>query len=311
MSTEDGHMQTDDPTVSVVLPVFNRPHLVRRAIESVLAQTITDIELIVVDDCSTDNTLDVVAEYESDPRLIVHRNDTNLGPAGARNQGIEIARGRYVAFQDSDDRWFPEKLARQLEALKTAPDCRVCCAGALYYAPMQCYYIPDPLRLAPERRTAGDLSIDMLYANSLTPQALLVDRDVFASSGTFNPSLKINEDWELAIRIAQRERFTFVEEPLLVIYRTALSVSSDRIADVEMREFLLQHHAGLYENQPSARAYQQYVIGCLHMEIGTYGAALANFRKAYKTEPNLRRLLQLQRARALSLTVGNTALRSR
>ena len=122
----------DTPTVSVIMPVHNRHDLVRRSIESVLAQNMTDFELLVIDDCSTDKTAEVVEEFCSDPRVHLHRNLKNLGPGGARNLGIDLARSRYIAFQDSDDRWFPEKLALQIAALESNQDRRACYCGALF-----------------------------------------------------------------------------------------------------------------------------------------------------------------------------------
>lgn len=97
------------PTVSVVIPTYNRAHLVGRAIQSVLNQTYQDFEIIVVDDGSTDNTEEVVKSF-NDPRIRYIRHDQNRGGSAARNTGIKMARGEYIAFQDSDDEWLPEKL---------------------------------------------------------------------------------------------------------------------------------------------------------------------------------------------------------
>ncbi|MFI5349687.1 MAG: glycosyltransferase family 2 protein [Elusimicrobiota bacterium] len=100
------------PRVSVIIPVHNRIRLVRRAIASVFAQTFSDFEVVVVDDCSTDGTADALAAWRSDLRLI--RLARNQGPAAARNAGLAAARGELAAFLDSDDVWRPAKLARQI-----------------------------------------------------------------------------------------------------------------------------------------------------------------------------------------------------
>jgi len=105
--------------VSVVLPTFNRADTVGRAIRSVLDQTFTDLELIVVDDGSTDDTVAVLARF-ADPRLRVLRSTVNRGVSAARNKGIEEARGRFIAFEDSDDSWRPQKLQRQIDCLASA-----------------------------------------------------------------------------------------------------------------------------------------------------------------------------------------------
>ena len=291
----------DVPSVSVVLPVYNRRDLVRRAIESVLAQTAGDLELLVIDDCSTDGTPEVVAEYCTDPRVRLHRNTDNLGAAGARNRGIDLARGRYVAFQDSDDRWFPEKLALQLAALRDNPGVRACYCGALYYSAQQCYYIPQDAALDAVGAREGDLSVAVLHENPITPQALLVERTLFDEVGGFDTSLRINEDWELAIRMAQKTRFALVGEPLVVIYRTVNSVSSDLVANIAVRKWLLTQYAGLFADNPAARARQNYIIAGQSLRNRAHDDAVAHFRRSFRDAPSLRCLLQIQRARLYGL----------
>jgi glycosyltransferase involved in cell wall biosynthesis len=296
----------DVPAVSVVLPVHNRQDLVRRSIDSVLAQTMRDFELLVIDDCSTDATAEVVEAYCSDPRVRLHRCATNLGPSGARNQGIELARGRYVAFQDSDDRWFPEKLERQIEALGRYPDRRACFCGALYYAADQSYYIPRKGTLNPESAASGDLSGAVLYSNPTTPQTLVVERALLNEVGGFDKKLRINEDWDLSIRMAQKVRFAFVPEPLVVIYRTADSVSSDRAADTAARERLLTEYAALYAQHPTSRARQNYILGGQSLESRAYREAVQYFGRSFRDAPSVRCLLQIQRARLRALVKAYT-----
>ena len=108
------------PPVSVVIPAYNRAPTIGAAIDSVLRQTFTDFELVVVDDGSTDGTL-TAARAIADPRLRVIAAPQNMGAAGARNLGVAEARGTWIAFQDSDDEWLPEKLAKQMARLATPP----------------------------------------------------------------------------------------------------------------------------------------------------------------------------------------------
>ena len=107
-----------DPTVSVIVPTYNRAHLIARALESVCSQTFTDWECLVVDDASTDNTDEVVRSF-GDPRVQYLRHETNRRGGAARNTGIAAARGEFLAFLDSDDEWVPAKLERQLEVFAT------------------------------------------------------------------------------------------------------------------------------------------------------------------------------------------------
>lgn len=289
------------PTVSVVLPVHNREKLVRRAIESVLAQNMTDFELVVVDDCSADATAAVVEEYCTDPRVQLDRCSENLGPAGARNRGVELSSGNYIAFQDSDDRWFPEKLTQQVSILKKMSDRQACYCGALYYAENQCYYIPRGAAFDLKRAEKGDLSGEVLYGNPTTPQTLMVERHAFDAIGGFDTSLKINEDWDLAIRLAQNVRFAFVADPLVVIYRTDDSVSSDRIADTAARVRLLTEYTTHYAKHPRARARQNYIIGMQSLENGAHKDAVEHLHRSFRDVPTLKCLLQISRARARAL----------
>lgn len=107
------------PIVSVVMPAYNAARFIEEAINSVIAQTVSDWELIVIDDCSTDETFMLASKFsDMDSRIRVLQNDINLGVAKTRNLGIELARGQYVAFIDSDDAWRPEKLYKQLKIIQ-------------------------------------------------------------------------------------------------------------------------------------------------------------------------------------------------
>lgn len=107
------------PLVSVIMPAYNAEPFIAEAISSVLSQSVRDLELLVIDDCSTDGTY-ALAMQQKDPRICVLRNDKNSGVANTRNRGIEQARGKYIAFLDSDDIWHPQKLQHQIEKLESA-----------------------------------------------------------------------------------------------------------------------------------------------------------------------------------------------
>ena len=115
-----GDAATHDPAVSIILPTYNRAYCLRRSIDSVLRQTFGDFELIVIDDGSKDDTKALVEGYD-DPRLRYVHNHDNQGQTKRLNQGISLARAPLIAFQDSDDEWLPEKLEKQVTALRAAP----------------------------------------------------------------------------------------------------------------------------------------------------------------------------------------------
>ena len=147
----------DAPTVSVIIPTYNRAHLLPRALESVLAQTFEDLEVLVVDDGSTDGTEAVVTGYDDRVRYL--RQPQNAGVSAARNRGLREARGEFVAFLDSDDEWFPEKLARQVERFRELPD-RV----GLLYCGVQFGRRPDREDWTFRPKHRGDVYETMLLA---------------------------------------------------------------------------------------------------------------------------------------------------
>ncbi len=122
-------MPRETPCVSVCIPCHNGEHTVREAVDSALLQDAdVPVEIIVIDDCSTDGTPDALAAYAGDPRVKIVRNTENLGAAGSRNKAVRLAAGKYVAFLDSDDRWAPGKLKKQVKLLEATGHC-LCCTG--------------------------------------------------------------------------------------------------------------------------------------------------------------------------------------
>ena len=106
-----------NPTVSIILPTYNRAHTLRKAVDSILNQTYKDFELIVVDDGSTDDTYNLIKSI-NDYRIVYVKHEKNKGAAAARNTGIKLAKGKYIAFQDSDDEWYSHKLEKQMEIIE-------------------------------------------------------------------------------------------------------------------------------------------------------------------------------------------------
>jgi glycosyltransferase involved in cell wall biosynthesis len=205
---------TAAPRVSVVIPTYNRAPLVVRAIRSVLAQTVSDIEVIVVDDASTDGTRDAVAQID-DPRLQFVRLTKNARQSRAMNEGIARARADWVAFLDDDDEWLPNKLEAQLARLEQVPD-----ASAVY---CRCYAQTSEGLRPPRPRTElpeGDITDALLrQALVITPSAYLVRRAALLEVGGFDEALIAAQDLDLWLRVSQAgHRFVIVAEPALVIY---------------------------------------------------------------------------------------------
>ena len=201
------------PCVSVIIPAYNRAHVLRRAIRSVLSQTFTDYEIIIVDDASTDDTGAVARNFDGPLRMI--RHEVNRGPAAARNTGINAAIGGYVAFLDSDDEWMPGKLARQIELLDTsAKSFGASCSG---YTVIH----PEPGYSWERRLPVGEKWTRYLLNNGcdLGPGSTLVARRVvFDRIGMFDESLRRWEDWDWLLRYVADRELAIVPEPQAVIY---------------------------------------------------------------------------------------------
>lgn len=199
------HDPVDGPLVSAVIPTYNRGHVIERAIASVLAQTYQPIEIIVVDDGSTDDTASRLAALDV-PTLRYYRSDTNIGASAARNLGISHARGEFVAFLDVDDEWLPEKTARQVACFADAPEeVGVVYCGIREVSPEW----PGTDRI-PEHR--GDLFETLRAVNVLRTSGVMVRRRVFDEVGGFDSDLAARHDWDLWLRVARRYHMDYVSD---------------------------------------------------------------------------------------------------
>jgi hypothetical protein len=241
---------------SVVITTHDRPQLLERAVRSVLDQTITDFECIVVDDAGSPPcqlTFD-------DPRLRVVRRETNGGSAAARNSGLRIARGRYVTFLDDDDWFLPRRLEMVLQPLERAP---VVICGTL----------DAEGRPSRSRELEGDVSGTIFDSHLINVGATTVARDVVPE---FDESMRAGEDAEWWLRLAAAAPVTTVREPGLgrdpSTPKHPLKSSAQRAS---AREKLLRAHQAYFAQHPRAAAYQW-------RRVGRYAAAAGDYRRAIK-----------------------------
>ncbi len=197
------------PLVSVIIPTYNRAGWVSQAVDSVLTQTFSDFELLVVDDGSTDATLEALAPYGG--RLTFLRTRRNRGVAAARNLGTAAARGEWLAFLDSDDLWRPEKLARQVAFLAGHPGMAICQTDEIW--------IKNGVRVNPpltHRKQGGQIFLPSLARCLVSPSAVMLRRRLFWAVGGFDEKLPACEDYDLWLRIAWRHEIGLLPEPLVV-----------------------------------------------------------------------------------------------
>lgn len=206
------------PLVSVVIPTYNAERYLGAAIESVLGQTATDLEVVVVDDGSTDGTEGVVRSYRD---RVKYLKQENTGVAVARNRGIAESRATYVAFLDADDTWLPGKLERQLEALKSNGRYRLCYAA---HAVVDDDLRPLGVRHSPRRSTMIE---DLILLGNVVGSicTVLCERNLFDQAGGFDPGLSQCADWEMWLRLAMLTDFLYLDEPLVTYRQHGTSMS--------------------------------------------------------------------------------------
>jgi glycosyltransferase involved in cell wall biosynthesis len=196
------------PLVSVIIPTHNRAWILAEAVDSVLAQSFTDYELLVVDDGSTDGTAALLAGYG--PRLRME-GQSHQGVSAARNRGISRARGELLAFLDSDDLWLPDKLQRQVDFMASRPAALICQTGEVW--------IRRGVRVNParhQRKLSGMIFEPSLALCLVSPSAVMARRALFEQVGTFDENLPACEDYDLWLRVSARFPVHLLDETLVV-----------------------------------------------------------------------------------------------
>jgi glycosyltransferase involved in cell wall biosynthesis len=196
------------PRVSVIVPVYNCERFVREALDSVLAQGVPDLEIVVVDDGSTDATLQVVEQFGSVVRVLRQRN---LGPAAARNRAVRASRGRYLAFLDGDDVWLPGKLQAQLDYLESDDAFAIVFTRFTYWRPDAAGGYPPAAQVAreghgarPEQPWSGWLYPQILLRTPIHIITTLIRREVYDAVGGFDESLRGGSDYDFWLKATRR-----------------------------------------------------------------------------------------------------------
>jgi len=183
------------PLFSVIIPTYNRATTLVRALESVLAQTCPDYDVWVIDDGSNDGTDKALAPYRE---RIHYLRQPNSGAAAARNHGIQVSRGAYIALLDSDDCWMPTKLDAYQREIQAHPQ-----AGLFYSAIEVVNEAGESLRVHPARAIRGSAYLSLLKGNFLANSSVVIRRACLEETGLFDTSLGHAEDWDLWLRIAR------------------------------------------------------------------------------------------------------------
>jgi len=275
-------MNSPAPTISVVIPTFNRARMLKRAITSALGQTRQDIEVLVVDDGSTDETSAVVATF-GDPRIRYFRHEQLQGACAARNTGIGAARGEYIAFLDSDDEWLPHKLAQQVDALERSDLGKVgiitCGEKAIRSNGHKTVWLP---------RKRGWILEDLLLQSSIGCRTtnLVVRAQILKEHGIqFDTNLPARQDWDFVAQVARVSQMEIVREPLSLVHHH----NEDRVwtpeRAVSAGNYLHDKYKADLRSNP--RAHRQFHLRTALTSIagGDMAGARGQIRAALEAEP--------------------------
>ena len=241
--TGDLNGQRGSPLVSVIIPTYNRAKYVTHAIDSVLAQTYPNNEIIVVDDGSTDDTKEALAPYMDRIKYIYQEN---TGGAAARNTGIKAAKGELIAFLDSDDEWLPAKIEKQIDKFRKLPNS----VGVVYSG---CYTVSQESKeilceIPTLKGNVHNYALQRCIISSPTP---LIRKLCFKKVGVFDEALPSCQDWDMWIRLSKHYNFDFVPDILARFYCHGDQISADLEAKIEALEILVRKYKAEFREHPS------------------------------------------------------------
>lgn len=276
------------PKVTVIIPTYNRAHLVKDAVESVLNQTYQDFELIVIDDGSTDNTKEVLAVYKDKLTYIYQENQ---GRSSARNHGIKLAQGEYIAFLDSDDVWFPDKLERQVPVLESAPPDVVLvhgykCIVDKNFQPLSGWEL-KLRKLYTLAQRKEETYENYLYFNCIFTSAILVRRAAIIEIHGYDASIGSLEDFDLYLRLLLKNYdFAFISEPPVIKYLWHEDNTDERCSDfgyLQVYEKHLHECLKLGDSMRIGKAKKLIYQGLAkaHYRLGNYHQSRDYWQKAF------------------------------
>ena len=283
-------MKKENPLISVIIPTYNREHFLKDAIESVLSQTYNNLELIIVDDGSVDNTQQLVQKF-TDKRINYIRQE-HKGASTARNRGIQEVKGEYIAFLDSDDIWLPKKIEKQLKIFRESK-----LSPGIVYAGVQ--YIDSHSNRKKQRKLSnyrGKILRQLLRKNIAgIGSTILVKRECFKKCGLFDESLSSRVDLDMLIRICQHFTADFVPEVLCSIRVHDKRITADIAGKIKSREILFKKIYPYLKQYSILLAKYLYETGELYLKIDNTKKAKEYIVRSLKVFPLWRSILALVR----------------
>ncbi len=286
--------------VSVVIPNYNYARFLREAIDSVLAQTYAEIEIIVVDDGSTDDSKDILKSYGQQIKAVFQQNQ---GVSAARNNGVNESRGEFISFLDADDLWLPAKIEKQV--VRFQEDEKL---GLVHVGVVEVDANGDFL-LERLEGLEGDVSGELLLIKQTIlggGSGLMVRRDVFDEVGGFDNRLSTSADWDLFYQISSRYPIGFVPE-ILLKYRVHNSNMHSNVSAME-HDMMIAFEKAFIEMTPELKKIRRRAYGSLHQNLagsyfaaGNYTAFVSHSFKSLTLDPgNIKHFLRFRRTRPVN-----------
>ena len=274
--------------ISVIIPTFNRAKTLKRAIDSVLEQSYKDIELLIIDDCSTDNSEKIVNSY-NDKRLKYIKLETNSGACYARNVGIEKSNGEYIAFQDSDDYWHKDKLKIQLENMKNNnTDIDFCAINIIDGSNI---YIKPEKKIIKLINKIGVFNT-LAYESFISTQSIIAKKDCFESI-RFDNKLPRLQDYDLILRLLGKYKVSFTNEVLVDLYVQNDSISKNPQKLFAAIEIMLKKDYGFDRKNGRLFCSKLYKDMADNYRLINKDESIFNYKKSLKYNFNLKTLLKL------------------
>jgi len=269
------------PKVSVIIPTYNRARYLLRALQSVLDQTFQDLEIVVVDDASTDETPQIVKALP-DPRIRYFRHQTNMQEAGSRNTGVQNSVGAYIAFLDDDDVWLSQKLAMQVDLLDRKPSK----IGAVYSSFLKIDAESGKVLGQWNAEKRGNVSDALREDNWIgIPSTILVRRECFDRVGLFDEKVEFGLDYDMWIRIAQFYEFDYLEEPLVLRSLNHGRLSTNWTLVMKGKESYLKKYPDFFSRDAKAYSRHLLTLGILYCHNGHLRMGRETLLKAIRRNP--------------------------
>lgn len=281
------------PKITVVIPTYNRAELLLRAVMSVLSQTFQDFELIIVDDGSTDDTDRIVKKMKREDSRILYIKQENQGASVARNSGIKEARGKYIAFIDSDDEWLPNKLEKQIEIFNesSVPNLGFVGSNKMVYQLDENKNVISKKDLYKHRfpRNQNEFSLEdfLSFRTPVSPTNVLILRKALFDVGLFDSKCPPHEDYDLWIRLKKEYGFESTWEILAKYYNWSggISKTTDSLKKGEVKEYILDKHQDTYSKHLKEKSIILRKIGTDYMLADEKYKAIISFLRSIKCKP--------------------------